>query len=211
VFAVQEDIAQAIAASLRVPLGLKQGESLVPSRTANIDSYQDYLRAKALVRARGPIEPGGPLTEAANLLEQAVARDPKYAPAWAVLAQAYSLFPAFSPAFFNGSAEDFRRVIEASFTKAEAAARQAILLDPNSADGYTALGTVRNFRGKFIQSEELFKQALALDPGNPEAFHQYSILFGFPSHAPAPTDAGASGADIQCADRATAVGERRRR
>jgi hypothetical protein len=43
-----EEIAQAIAVSLRVPLGLKQGESLVSSRAANIESYQDYLRARAL-------------------------------------------------------------------------------------------------------------------------------------------------------------------
>ena len=40
IFAVQEEIAQAIAASLQVPLGLKQGEHLVPNRTNDLDSYQ---------------------------------------------------------------------------------------------------------------------------------------------------------------------------
>jgi TolB-like protein len=66
IFATQEDIAQAIAGALRVPLGLKLGVSLVPSRTANLESYQDYLRARALVRARGQREPGGPLTDRGN-------------------------------------------------------------------------------------------------------------------------------------------------
>src|SRR6185295_12490998 len=51
IFAVQEDIARAVAASLRVPLGLNPGENLV-DRSLDPDSYQQYLRAKQLVRAR---------------------------------------------------------------------------------------------------------------------------------------------------------------
>ena len=175
VFAVQEDIAQAIAAALHVPLGLKQGESLVPSRTANLDSYEDYLRAKALVRARGPRESGGPLTEATRLLEEVVARDSNYAPAWAVLAQAYSLIPAFSPSLVTGSIEEFRRRVRESLGKAEAAAQRAIRLEPNNADGYTGLATVETFRRRFIPAEDLFKQALSLDPANPEALQVYSV------------------------------------
>src|SRR6185369_10943717 len=52
VFAVQEEIATAIAASLEVPLGLKKGEALVPNRTSDETVYENYLRAKALVRSR---------------------------------------------------------------------------------------------------------------------------------------------------------------
>src|SRR5947207_13771557 len=61
VFAIQEDIARAIATSLRMPLGLKPGERLVSNRGIDPESYQQYLRAKALVRARGI----GPLTDGA--------------------------------------------------------------------------------------------------------------------------------------------------
>ena len=53
VFAIQEDIATAIAGALRMPLGLKQGERLVSNRSIDPESYQQYLRAKAMVRARG--------------------------------------------------------------------------------------------------------------------------------------------------------------
>jgi TolB-like protein len=176
IFAVQEEIAQAIAASLRVPLGLKQGESLVPNRTANLDSYQDYLRARALVRTRAAPEPGGPLTQAAKLLEQTVAHDPDYAPAWALMGQAYGLIPALSSAYSSSSVEELRRIGEVSLSKAERAAQRAIRLDPTNADGYAALATVQAFRGKFIQAEELFKQALSLDPGNPEALQNYGTV-----------------------------------
>ena len=93
IFAIQEDIAQAIAASLRVPLGLAQGDTLVRDRTKDLESYDQYLRARALVRARGQ----KPVADAIALLEPVVARDPGFAPAWALLAQAYVLVPANSP------------------------------------------------------------------------------------------------------------------
>jgi TolB-like protein len=175
VFAVQEDIAQAIAASLQVPLGLKPGESLVPGRASNLDSYQDYLRAKALVRTRGAPEPAGPLTEAAKLLEQVVARDPGYAPAWALLAEAYELIPAFSPARPNGSARELRAITGELFPKAEMAAQRAIQLAPDNAEGYTALANAQSFQGRGLQAQGLYEHALSLDPANPEALHEYSL------------------------------------
>jgi len=131
VFAIQEEIAQAITVSLRVPLGLQRGERLVSNRTKDFDSYQQYLRAKALVRAR-EIQP---ITDAAALLEQVVARDPDYAPGWALLALAYALTPSYSPANVSGSVDELRRVVDASLPRAEAAAARAIQLDPNLADG----------------------------------------------------------------------------
>ncbi len=140
VFALQEEIAKAIAGALRVPLGLKAGQSLVANRAADSESYQDYLRARALLRGRGRLEPGGPLTQAANLLEQAVARDPDYAPAWAMLAQTYLSTPAFTEAFFSGSEDELRQIASNFLQKAETAAQKAIQLDPDSADAYTALG-----------------------------------------------------------------------
>jgi len=58
IFVIQEDIARALAASLRMPLGLKPGENLVNNRKIDPDSYQDFLRAKALWRARTPASAG---------------------------------------------------------------------------------------------------------------------------------------------------------
>ena len=78
VFAIQEDIARAIAASLRMPLGIKPGENLVSGRTVNPESHEDYLRANGLVKARGPKSEA----EAVRILEGVVSRDPSYAPAW---------------------------------------------------------------------------------------------------------------------------------
>ena len=174
IFATQSDIAEAIAGALRVPLGLKQGDTLVSNRTNNLDSYQQYLRAKALVRTRGI----RPFADAIALLEQVVARDPNYAPAWALLAQAYDLTPNFDPALLNGPVEELRRVVDASLPRAEAAARRAIQLDPKNPDGYLALGQVQHALGKPLLAADLYSRALALDPENPDVLHSYSVLFG---------------------------------
>jgi TolB-like protein/Tfp pilus assembly protein PilF len=173
VFAVQENIAQAIAASLRVPLGLKQGQNLVSNRTSDIAAYEDYLRARALVRQRGLREPAGPMAQATRLLEQVVARDPNYAPAWGLLGQAYALTTYSGSDIFT---DDVRRFTAELLQKAEAAAQQATRLDPSNSDGYTALGLARTIPGRFVQAEDFLKQALSLDAGNPDALNEYSLM-----------------------------------
>jgi TolB-like protein len=175
IFVVQEDVAKAIAAALRVPLGLKQGEALVNNRQIDSASYENYLRAAAIVRNRGSAS--GPLLNSSfALLEEVVARQPDYAPAWASLANAYSLWPFYDPAYQQDSAEDLRRVAVEHLAKAEAAARRAIQLDPRNAIAYTALGRLQGDQGKWLASEQSLKQALDLDPLNPEALHTYSLF-----------------------------------
>jgi tetratricopeptide (TPR) repeat protein len=172
IFALQEEIAQAIAASLQMPLGLKQGEQLVPNRSIDPESYQNFLRAKALVRARGLKS----LTEGAALLEQVVGRNPNYAPAWAFLGFAYASTPNFHPAWSSGLVGELRQLVDALLPKAEAAAQRAIQLDAKHADGYVALAHVQAVRTKLLHAEELFLKALELDGSDADALHYYSLL-----------------------------------
>ena len=168
IFAVQEDIAQAIAAALSVPLGLKQGDSLVRNRTADLESYDRYLRARALFRARGAAN----LSQAIAVLEAVVARDPGFAPAWSLLAYAIILEGTDDTQY--GRVEEARRILDTARDKADKAAREAIRLDPRHAGGYAALARIELTRAKWAESEELFKRALALDANDPEALHPFS-------------------------------------
>jgi TolB-like protein len=178
VFAIQEEIAQAIAASLQVPLGLKKGETLVTNRAVDSEGYENYLRAKALVRARGK----GPLSEAASLLETVVAHNPNYAPAWALLSEAYLLVTEYEPIAFGGSAADLRKAAAAVMPKAEAAGQKAIELDPKLPDGYAALGAIDDAIGKLTLADDMFNRALALDPNNPDTLHFYAIMLAESGH-----------------------------
>ena len=170
VFAIQEDIAQAIASALRLPLGLQQGERLVSNRTSDLDSYQQYLRARALYRARA-------IDDAIGVLEPVVARDPEYAPAWALLAQAYVREPTYGPLLATGSLEDASQLMKSFLDRGERAAREAIRLDPRHSGGYVGLALLEMYRGKgWSAAEDFFRQALALDPNDPDALHAYSTM-----------------------------------
>jgi TolB-like protein/Flp pilus assembly protein TadD len=165
IFAIQEEIAQAIAGALSVPLGLQQGQQLVSSRTGDLDSYQQHLRARALLRANN--------TDAAvALLEPLVARDRNYAPAWALLALAYT--QARFRADRASSPDDARRIWLPALDKSEQAAIEAVRADPSYAGGYARLGAVARFRGDWAASDDLRRQALMLDPSDPETLQSYS-------------------------------------
>src|SRR6185436_18855633 len=101
------------------------GENLVNNRSIDPDSYQQYLRAKALYRAHGLAN----LNTVIALTEQVVARYPDYGPAWALLSSAHTVLPNYSglPAL---TSERLLQVLQSSREKAEPAAQKAIQLDP---------------------------------------------------------------------------------
>jgi TolB-like protein/DNA-binding SARP family transcriptional activator len=170
IFVVQEDIARSIATSLRVPLGLAPGGSLISNRAIDPDSYQQYLHAKALLNVQG----SGANREARPILEQLLVRNPDYAPAWALLSAAYG---ADSNRIARSRpADEALRVRKELDPKREAAARRAIELDPNLADGYRALGATELSRQKLLLSEDLMSEALALDPNNQDTLFSYGNL-----------------------------------
>jgi TolB-like protein/DNA-binding SARP family transcriptional activator/Tfp pilus assembly protein PilF len=171
IFAVQEDIAQAITASLPVPLGLPQGGTLVRNRTQDLESYQEYLRARALYRSRRP-------NEAKTILDVVVARDPAFAPAWALSARNLSTVPNYSSATRSGTIGEARQLVLSSYGDSERAARRAIELDPQHAAGYSALGTVELLRGHFAAAEDLIRNALILDANDPDGLMFYGQLLG---------------------------------
>jgi TolB-like protein/tetratricopeptide (TPR) repeat protein len=173
IFTTQEDIARNIIGALMAPLGLGPGERLIANRNIDPESYQQYLRARALVHLRN----FNSMTDAAALLEQVVVRAPDYAPAWAMLAQAYALTPAYH-ARASGSVEELRRVLDAFRPKAEQAAQRAVQLDPNSAEGYVPLGYLEQLRGNLLLAEDLFAKGLALDPNHPDSLQSESLLLG---------------------------------
>ena len=151
------------------PLGLAPGERLVSNRTEDLQSYDEYLQAKALYRARD-------LAAAIKFLEAVVARDPGFAPAWGLLAQVYVVAPNFSVEVRSGSIEEARLIVQTTQEKAEMAAQEAIRLDSRNAISYSVLARVQAYyRGNWAASDDFYKQALALDPNEPDVLLNYAV------------------------------------
>ncbi len=168
IFAVQEDIARTIAASLRVPLGLRAGENLVNNRTIDPDSYQQFLRGKgALLKASAAF------AEQLALLEPVVAENPNYAPAWAALAQAYQWASTTIRLEFP---EEQTRTRAAYQAKMVAAARRAVELDPDLVEAQVMYTLTISGPRKLALIEDALTHALAVDSGNPEALERYSNM-----------------------------------
>jgi len=175
VFAIQEEIATSIAGAMKVPLGLGPGQSLVSNRTSNLEAYQQYLRAKALMH-------GLFFDDARKILESVVARDPTFAPAWAQLSIAYALLPTLNPVIRRGSIEEARRLVQSQWPKAEMAAKQAIRLDPKLATGHMALAFTLVQRANYVAADAVYQTALALDSNDPIVLHIHGMLRAATGH-----------------------------
>jgi TolB-like protein len=168
VFAVQEEIAGAIAGELQVSLGLEEGGALV-APVADLGAYEMYLTARARMRERGPA-----VHEAVRLFEDVVDRDSTWAPGWAGLAQAYSLTPFYDP---GAVTEDIGPAAWGpALGAAEEAAVRALSLDPQVAGAEIALGNVFRDRWEWDEAEAHYLRALEIDPDDVEAHQQYAEM-----------------------------------
>ena len=156
IFAIQEDIAAAIAGALKTPLGLAPGQTLVSLRPKDEETYELFLRGRAAFRSRR-------VEEAVGFLEQAVARDPNFAPSWRFVFQARGMDNLNR----RRRGEEPKTYPETG----EALARRIIALAPGSPDGYAMLAFVARGEGKMLEAMDLRKQALARDPDDPEVLN----------------------------------------
>jgi tetratricopeptide (TPR) repeat protein len=160
IFAVEDEISKAIADKLRVQLVGGGGQALVRRGTADPDAHALYLSAIAGIARRGPA-----LKDAALLLQEATARDPNYASAWAALSQVQELLPWYELADWPDS-----------LAVAEQSAKRALALDPQSGEAHAALANVLRDRLDFAAAESEYRKALALSPGSSEIHNQFAQL-----------------------------------
>ncbi len=125
IFAIQEEISQAIVAALRVRLAPEEKKAIEHRPTSNSEAYELYLMARQLNRTGS--ERMRPLI--VRVCKRIVELDPAFARAWALMSSA--------------EAEAAHRAVPGfSFASARAAAERAIALDPAVAEGHAALGEV---------------------------------------------------------------------
>jgi len=160
VFAIQEEIANAIVQRLEVTLDSEQ-RPLFRAGTDNLEAFRHYTQGRSLFFQRGPH-----LIRSVEHYRRAVALDSNYALAWSGLADAYNLV------FFYGLARP-----DACLPYAKEAAQQAMALDPSLAEGHTSLAMCHLFHDRDRQSAESeFLYSLELKPRNSLARMWYGLF-----------------------------------
>ena len=158
VLTVQQDISREIADKLRLRLTGEQRERLTRRYTEDTEAYQLYLKGRHHCNRRTEDE----IDKGIEYFQQAIARDPSYAQAYAGLADAYTL------TFFYGN-----RPPHECFPKAKAAAQRALELDDSLAEAHTALAyPTFIYDWKFAEAENEFRRAIKLNP-NYATTHQW--------------------------------------
>jgi serine/threonine-protein kinase len=157
IFAIQDDISQAIANAMKVQLAGPQ------RRTANIEAFQSYLKGLYWYQRYNPES----LAKAKESFEQALVYDPGYAPAYAGLAVFYYGLGALS----------IKRMIEAA-PLAKSTAEKALAIDPTLSEAHSVLGLIAGaVEYDWKSAERHFQAAMAVDPVPPLVRVRYALYF----------------------------------
>ncbi|HET7226529.1 MAG TPA: tetratricopeptide repeat protein, partial [Candidatus Eisenbacteria bacterium] len=174
IFAVQDDIAQAVVKELRTTLLGEASDSdvrgQVKADVANAlkgyghdpEAHRLYLQGKFLIDRVTPRDGSAGM----HYIEQALALDPTHAMAWADLARGHVLAAGYS---WEPLADGFR--------KAREAVARALAVDPDLAEAHAQLSMIqRIWDWDWNGAERSARRALELAPGNAEILRSAGAL-----------------------------------
>ena len=162
ILSVQTDVARAIADKVQVRLSAPK-QAQVEEPPTNPQAYDDYLKGLYAWNERTVAS----MSKAAEFFEQAIEHDPKYAAAYAGMAQCYTLLGI-------DRVSNARELV----AKARASALRGVELDQSSSEAHVALGGVRVFADfDWPGAEAEFRRAIELNPNNAQAHHWYANLY----------------------------------
>jgi adenylate cyclase len=157
IFAIQDEITQAIVEQLKVKLPLQEKKSIERAPTHNVEAYTYYLRGRDFLHRTSKRY----LELARRMFAKAIELDPNFARAYAGIASCeallYNLYQA------DISLED---ILEMS--------GKALALDSQLAEAHAARGAALSAGRRFDEADTEFEQALKLDPNSFEANYWYA-------------------------------------
>jgi len=195
-FAIQSELAQSIVAQLKAKLSPQQKAEIEERPTQDLDAFELYLQAKAIIDSYlNATDVGAALVQALKSLDEAIQRDPNFVSAYCYAARANDLL------FFFDLDPTPERI-----SLAEVAVNTALRLRPDSAEAHFARGDflfrcrrdydraqeelaiarpglpnnspffilsgyINRRRNHFADAERDFSTAFALDPRNPNAYN----------------------------------------
>jgi len=158
ILALQSRTAQAIAQEIRIQLAPNEQARLAKTRRIDPGAYQLYLKGRFYWNKRSK----DAMMKSLDFFQQAIAKDPSDAQAYAGLAEAYLTlvgYHALAP--------------QEAYPLAETAARKALELDESLAEAHSALAVViMDYRWKWEEGFREFERAIQLNPGYATA-HQW--------------------------------------
>ena len=156
VLSLQSDVAQAIADKVEVTITGAERQRLVSVTPVPPEVYEKYLRGQWTLRNSND---KGDVDKSIGYFQQAIEKDPTFAPAYLGLANAYM---NLSSIYIGAPPEEMRR-------KALEAGNKALELDPQSAEAHIFLAGMYQGQWQWAQAEAELQRTLQLNPNNAAA------------------------------------------
>jgi TolB-like protein len=170
VFVVQAEITEAVAGALQAILSEDERNVVEKQPTANLQALDAYFMGNQLFSQASSESVG----QAILAYQAAIRFDPEFALAYSKQASAVLSLISASGLPTQAQLEKSRPLID-----------QAILLDPQSSEAFTALGRWYRRSGDTERAIQAFEQAMALGPNNAVALASYGSMVQFEMSDPA--------------------------
>jgi TolB-like protein/DNA-binding winged helix-turn-helix (wHTH) protein/Tfp pilus assembly protein PilF len=157
IFNTEDSIAQQVSSALIPQFAMSAVKA--GAHTTQPEAYSKYMKAEFFANQRTPSS----VAKAIDLLQQVVAIDSKYAPAYAALSDCYQLqgFYHFAPP-------------SEAYPRAKDAALKALSMDNSLVQAHVSLlSTLTDYDWDWQGAEREFKAAVALDPNYAVAYQYY--------------------------------------
>jgi len=167
VFAIQSDVAQNVAQALQITLNPAEKRQIEKAGTDDLEAYNAYLQG--LYHYNTWSQEG--LEKSVDYFEQAIARDPAFAKAYAAMAFAYDLLGEYG-----------YLPPDEAVTKMKDAAHRTLEIDATTAEAHTALAVAASYYDyDWVRADAGFRRALELNPNSAGTHDWYGIIFLSPT------------------------------
>jgi serine/threonine protein kinase/cytochrome c-type biogenesis protein CcmH/NrfG len=155
----EDQIATKVVEGLQIEISPSEQKAIEQPVTTSVDAYNDYLQARFYLNEYLTHSGLDSLQQGERLLLHATSLDQNFSDAYALLGQ----LCVFQSANFMEDAGP-------TLKRGEAAAQNALRINPRSVEGLIALGTIYGEEGREQEAIRTLKQAVALAPNNGAAW-----------------------------------------
>ncbi len=165
IFAVQDDIVQAIVTTLAVKIDTEERERVMRKDTENLEAYDYVLRGwEYFLRSTRSDN-----TKAQHMFDKAIALDQRYATAYVGLGQTYMAEFAYGWTEFSSQA----------LKRAHDLAQRALNLDETTASAHALLGEVFRYRMQYDLAIREYKRAIELNPNDANSHAELGAIMNY--------------------------------
>jgi TolB-like protein len=163
IFAIQSEVAAAIAGALKTALTPAEQARAKRVPTRNLQAWEAYQLGQQRMERRTSAD----LADAEQFFREAIDLDPKFALTYVGLADTLILQIDYSGA-----------PRELTQSNAEKAVAEALELDPDLAEAWASSGLIAHQRSQYDRAESMYRRAIELNPNYAPARHWYSMMLG---------------------------------